>query len=195
MDATSLIPEFEAKDRYPFGVLPDGVHACDEGTFRSRFVDRFPESSTRGPICEGFFLLRREALGFGIVATQWVDGSFVEGKPDPGDVDVVTFCDYDFLNSLATPAEHFAVECLNGRGATKARYHTHTFLVPSCGADHPYHPVFEAARTYWRHWFGKTRDIPNPPGPDLLGYPKGLVEMKLGDPARAPVIHPERGIS
>jgi hypothetical protein len=60
---------------------------------------------------------------------------------------------------------------------------------------HPFHPVFEQARQYWRNWFGKTREIPNPPGPHLPGRPKGFVQMALGDAAQAPVIAMERGVS
>jgi hypothetical protein len=103
------IPELQACPDYPFPLLPDGVHLCEEATFRTHFVERFPKSQTRGLICDGFFRLRAEAVGRGVLATQWVDGSFVEGKPDPGDVDVVSFCDYDFLNNLDTQSQLFVV--------------------------------------------------------------------------------------
>ena len=126
------------------------------------------------------------------MGTQWVNGSFVEGKPDPGDVDVVSFCDYDFLNSLGYERQRLVVQLLNGREATKSRYQTHTFLIPSCPPGHPYRLVFEQARVYWRTWFGKTRDIPNPPGPDLPGRVKGFLQMTLGEAGQAPVISSER---
>ncbi len=94
------IPELQAHPDYPFALLPDRVYPCDETTFRTHFVDPFPDSQTRRPICDGFFRLRAEAAERGIIATQWVNGSFVEGKPDPADVDVVSFCDMDFVNIL-----------------------------------------------------------------------------------------------
>jgi hypothetical protein len=189
----SPIPELQTCPGYPFTLLPDGVYPCDQATFRAHFVDSFPDSQARGPICDGFFRLRTEAAGHGIIATQWVNGSFVEGKPNPGDVDVVSFCDYDFLNNLDTQRQQFVVECLDGREATKETYQTHTFLVVSCPAGHPYHATFEEARVYWRKWFGKTRDIPNPPGPNLPGRLKGFVQMALGDVSLAPIIATERG--
>lgn len=190
--AANTIPFFEAKARYSHEVLPDGVYSCDEPSVRARFVDAFPASKTRPTICGGFFELRHEAAGRGITGVQWVDGSFVESKLDPEDVDVVTFCDYDFLNKLDTPKQQFVVESLNGRERTKGRYNTHTFLVPCCSAGHPYHPIFENWRTYWRKWFGKTRDFPNPPGPDLPGHPKGFIEMRLGDSANVPTVSTAR---
>ncbi len=187
-----MIPDLLPQVGYPYALLPDGVYPCDEETLRLQFVDRFPDSRTRRPIYDGFRLLRREAAGRGIVAKQWVNGSFVEGKPHPGDVDVASFCDYDFLNGLDAESQRFVVELLNGREATKTRYLTHTFLVVFCPPGHPYRPVFDQARAYWRTWFGKTRDIPDPPGPDLPGRVKGFLQMTLGEAGQAPVIPSER---
>lgn len=187
-----MIPDLLPQAGYPYPLLPDGVHPCDEEILRIQFVDRFQDSRTRRVIYDGFRLLRQEAVGRGIVATQWVDGSFVEGKPDPGDVDVVSFGDYAFLNGLDTEGQRFVVQSLNGGEATKARYRTHTFLVVSCPPGHPYRPVFDQARAYWRTWFGKTRDIPDPPGPGLTGLVKGFLQMTLGEAGQAPVIPSER---
>jgi hypothetical protein len=187
-----MIPDLLPQVGYPYSLLPDGVHACDEEALRLHFVDRFPGSRTRRTIYEGFRLLRHEAISRAITATQWVDGSFVEGKPDPGDVDVISFCDYDFLNGLDSESQRFVVQSLGGREATKARYQTHTFLVPSCPTGHPYRLVFEQARAYWRTWFGKTREIPNPPGPNLPGRAKGFLQMALGAVGEAPIIASER---
>lgn len=187
-----MIPDLIPQVGYPYSLLPDGVHPCDEGALRLHFVDRFPDSRTRRGIYDGFRLLRQEAAGRGIAGTQWVDGSYVEGKPDPGDVDVVSFCDYAFLNSLDTEGQRFMVQSLNGGEATKATFQTHTFLVVFCPPGHPYRPVFDQARAYWRAWFGKTRDIPDPPGPDLPGRVKGFLQMTLGEAGQAPVITPER---
>ncbi len=176
-----VIPEFEQREGYPFALLPEGVYPCDAVAFRSHFVERFPGSRTRRVICDGFLQLRHEAVGHGIGATQWVDGSFVERKPDPGDVDVVSFCDYDWLNQLGSASQEAVLQLLNGGAATKARYHTHTFLVPACGMGHPYFPQFEAARQYWRTWFGRTRPLANPAGPPHPGHAKGFLQMPLGE--------------
>ncbi len=187
------IPQLQAYPGSPFPLLPDGVYPCEEAAFHVHFVEPFSASQTRQAICNGFFRLRTEAVEQGIIATQWVNGSFVEGKLDPGDVDVVSFCDYDFLNRLDTQNQQFVIEYLRGGEATKATYRTHTFLVVSCPVGHPYHETFEAVRIYWRNWFGKTRDVPNPPGPDIPGRRKGFVQMTLGEANRAPVVATERG--
>jgi hypothetical protein len=183
MEPMGQIPGFVPQANYPYQVLPDGVYPCDELDLREVFVGGFEASRTREVICGGFLKLRAEITKLGISATQWVDGSFVESKLDPGDVDVVSFCDYDALNGLVVPAQQAIVQLANGGEATKASFQTHTFLVPSCSPSHAYHPVFEAYRSYWRTWFGKTREIPNPPGPDLPGHLKGFLQMTLGGAA------------
>jgi hypothetical protein len=187
-------PVLEQQSPYPYGILPDGVYPCDEETFRKIFVESFPASRTRKVICAGFFRLRREAAAHGIVAVQWVDGSFVEGKENPNDVDVVHFMDVEFLNALPPPAQLFVWHFLNGREATKAGYHTHTFMsVPSCPPGHRDYEEYEAYRSYWRKWWGTTRRIPQPEGEELPGIRKGFIEMIVGDPAQAPPINRNRG--
>ncbi|HLA81864.1 MAG TPA: hypothetical protein VJP78_09670 [Thermoleophilia bacterium] len=176
------------------GNLPDGVYACDEATFQERFVTAFPKSRTRALICEGFLRWMKEAARAVEAATQWVDGSFVSenGGEDPKDVDVVTFYDRNYLNRLNEEATRAIRALLDGGTSTKPEYHTHTILVACCGTEDPYYPVFESSRLYWRTWFGKTRDIPDPPGPDRPGNRKGIVEMTIGDAKACPVISHER---
>jgi len=174
----NAIPDFQVLEGYEYEVLPDGVYSTDEATFYDRFVGQLPESTTREDIYGGFMRLRGESRERGIRATQWIDGSFVESKPDPEDVDVVTFCDYDELNALRDENQRFVAERLAGGEATKMLYKTHTFLVPSCNSDHEYYAVFEHCRAYWRTWFGTAR----------TGQRKGITEMAIGDPNQAPRI-------
>ena len=178
----NVIPDFQPVEGHEYQVLPDGVYPCDEAMFYNRFVGQIAESTTREGICQGFFRLRNDAIVPGIAGTQWIDGSFVESKPDPEDLDVVTFCDYDELNAFTEKDQRFLAERLAGGESTKLVYRSHTFLVPSCDSDHEYFPVFEQYRVYWRRWFGTTR----------TGQRKGLIEMTLGDPSRAPEVNHER---
>lgn len=188
----SELPPFVKRLNHPYGVLPEGIFPCDTTTFRFRFVEAFPQSETRASIYAGFEQLRHDAEELGLAGTQWVDGSFVESKLNPNDIDVVTFCDYDHLNELDEPGQQFARNCLNGRETTLEKYRSHTFLVISCSCSHPDFTVFERFRAYWRQWFGGTRDAPT--DSSTIGPPvsKGIVEMIFGDPVIAPQISPER---
>jgi hypothetical protein len=114
--APDALPEFETLQAYPYPLLPDGVHATDEAHFRAALVERFPGSITRQSICDGYFQFRRDLAAMGILATQWLDGSFVEGKQDPNDIDLVSFVDYDLLNGMTNEAHAFASTHLIGSG-------------------------------------------------------------------------------
>ncbi|MCX7011169.1 MAG: hypothetical protein NTW86_01145 [Candidatus Sumerlaeota bacterium] len=180
-------PPFEKHDGYPYGLLPDGVFPFDEAGFEKRFVAFFPDSKTRRFIRDGFYQLRTDAAEKGIVATQWIDGSFVEGKEDPNDLDVVHFSDYDLLNQMSPQAQKLVETVLNAGDAAKGRYMTHSFLVPSCVKGHPYHMLYADGRKYWRKWFGHTRDRDQEGNP-VPQFAKGFAQMSLGDPELASII-------
>jgi hypothetical protein len=184
------LPEFEPIPNYPHGVLPDGVYDCDESTLVSFFVDQFTDSATRRPISEGFLKLRGRLVALGVSTTQWVDGSFVEGKMNPGDVDVVSFCDYDFANRHLSSSRECG-QLLSGGEDTKPEYRSHTFVVLSCAPDHAYFNTFQQARKYWRKWFGSTRPVPDHSGGGFREHAKGFIQMPLGP--NAPTISTERG--
>ena len=178
--------EHPVSDGYPYRVLPEGVHPCTEAEFADRFVDGFTDAERRPEILQGFLRFRRTAEAADLPAVQWVDGSFVEAKPDPGDVDVVSFVSADRLNDLDEAAQEAVASLLDGHESTKPRYQTHTFLVPHVAPDHPYREVYEAARAFWRNWFGRTREYAPIGGGPWRKAPKGLVQLNLGDGGEAP---------
>lgn len=187
----NAIPAFNER-----GCLPEDVYPCDFAVFRHYFVDnfveRFGEHTNRATIFEGFERLREETASQGLIATQWVDGSFVEESPAPEDVDVVSFCDYDFLNSLPPALKDLTENMLNGRERTEVSHNTHSFLVTSCAQGHPYYPVFEKYRSYWRNWFF-TQAVEPPTGPPrIVTGAKGIIQLSLGDANTVPTIGSER---
>jgi len=187
----SPIPGFEKGERYCWGVLPPGVHACTEEEFANRFVHAFPSSITRSEIADGFMKFRDLAKKLEVGLLQWIDGSFVEEKMDPNDVDVISLADYDILNSLGGEKRNYANDLLD---SGKMRdFHTHSFFQPSCSKEHPYFPVFENQRQYWRRWFGHTRQRRNGDNELLDSIPKGMVKMWMGPSDKVPVISEEGG--
>lgn len=182
------IPEFNER-----GVLPDGIYPCDADAFEERFVAEFSTSEAREEHCDGFKKLRSEIIQKVLLpVTQWVDGSFVTNKENPGDIDVVTFVDYDRLNELSADKQELLLMLANSEERTKPEYSCHTFIVPSCGESHDYFSEFEKWRSYWRKWFGKTRDTKDQNGNVIEGHHKGFVSMTLGDADNAPRISSER---
>jgi hypothetical protein len=116
----------------------------------------------------------------------------VTSKENPGDIDVVTFVDYDKLNELSADKQEFLLTFANSQEGTKPEYGCHTFIVPSCEESHDYFSEFEKWRSYWRKWFGKSRDTKNQNDNVIEGHRKGFVSMTLGDADNAPRISSER---
>ena len=174
------------------GVLPEGVYGCREDHLRARFVEEFPDSKTRKVILAGFLDWRSHVAKIVHAATQWIDGSFVTSKLNPGDIDVVTFCDADYLNK-ATPQQQQAIKALLGADEdTKSLYSTHTFLIASCAPEHPFYPRYEKARKYWRKQWARVRAEHNPAERGKRGRFKGFLEMVVGTREKAPIISHER---
>lgn len=171
------------------GLLPSGVHKCDEDEFRTLLVDRFPTSTSRAIIAAGFTRLRADACDCDIAGMHWVDGSFVTNKVDPDDVDLVTFVDAELLDSLAgTPAEEFIMGTLAAGPATPPQYRSDSYLVAVAASTHPGHDAFMLARDYWRQWFGQMRTLLGPDGEPLPPNSKGILQMELGDSLKQPQV-------
>jgi hypothetical protein len=71
---------------------PYDIIYTDWSTFKAEFVDAFLRSGTRQVIFENFSKYMEKLIT--IIGTdfhQWVDGSFVTRKLNPGDIDFVTF--------------------------------------------------------------------------------------------------------
>lgn len=186
------IPPFEARNGYPNAVLPDGVYPCDEDSVRERFVDGFSGSTRRSTVFNGFVRLRTAATGLNLAFTQWVDGSFVEAKHEPGDIDVVTFADGDALNAMSVDVQDKVEQLLNAGEATQQNYSSHTFLVPAYPQGHPDWASFDSLRRYWRQWWGTTRDHDPTTGQPWIAHQKGFLEMIIGNRDAAPQISPAR---
>ena len=172
------LPDFIDQPGHPVAVLPPGVHPCAEPDCRERLVDQFGESARRPRIWDGFLRLRAALRTTGLSVVQWVDGSFVEAKPEPGDADVVSFVDAEALNSLPPDDQAKAGHLLAGGEETKPAFLTHTFLVPCVPPGGDRHEVYEASRLYWRRWFGRTRGR----------VAKGIVRLDLSGAGPLPLV-------
>jgi hypothetical protein len=181
------LPSFNAE-----GVLPNGVHHATEAEVRERLVDSFPTSASRQPIFEGFCRYRVDLSGLGLNVTQWVDGSFTDAtRLDPDDIDLVNYVSADEVNAIPAPDRARAVALLNGRENTKATYSSHTFLETVFPAGHPFEPLFENRRVYWRKWFAIPQDYSKPPNKTPAPHrgAKGIVSMTVGTTPSAPKIN------
>lgn len=157
-----------------YGYLEPGLHPMSPEEMKTAFVTGFPHSSTRPLIMEGYLrhyqALKHVVDGF----QQFVDGSFVSNKNDPGDVDIVCFIDADTVDNLSVD-DQLKLKALVAGKATKAIYHCDAYFALSCA---PSHPAFSEARSVRKYWMGEF-------GFDRQETPKGIVlieEMKSAKP-------------
>lgn len=77
------------------GYLKSGIYEIDLETFKTIFVDSFPNSITRNHLFDNYLSyiddLQKEVFPY---FEQWIDGSFITKKTNPKDIDIVTFLDY-----------------------------------------------------------------------------------------------------
>jgi hypothetical protein len=131
------------------------------------FVKKFRFSKWRCDVLSGFLALRRKYFLAGVRnGFQWVDGSFAaDVKPEPGDIDVVTFYKHHDQDLLIHKLKHYGVD-VTISGLVKAVYHCDSYLInmsdyESCGLI--------ATSSYWYSLFSHTRDR----------QWKGLVQLPL----------------
>ena len=77
------------------GVLPEGVHFCAIDEVSGMF-GRFQRSDHRIKLTEKLRDMEDQARRSGIVAALIVDGSYVTGKEEPGDIDLIVALRKDF---------------------------------------------------------------------------------------------------
>ena len=195
-----MLPDFDQ-----LGNLPEAVYPCSKSELHHQFVQRFPASTQRKTIFNGFSDLYNLVQAQGISATMWVDGSFTTRKLnprnqnqelEPRDIDVVTFMDYDELNALPLSKRLQLEKFLNAQEDTKRSFQSHTFMIGSCQTDHPYFGEFEKFRRSFRDWFSRhsppsIRTMTNSNLP-YVGPRKGFLEITIGAPLSAPRIDDRR---
>ena len=78
-------------------LTPYDATTTDLPTLERFFVEGFTMSATRRRLFDAYrhyTELIHDTLPTGAALTQWIDGSFVTGKLNPSDVDVVTLVDF-----------------------------------------------------------------------------------------------------
>jgi hypothetical protein len=95
----------------------------------------------------------------------WVNGSFVTGKQEPNDVDVVVFLEEGLMAAHSIQLAAFF-------GRSKSDFGVDCYHVVSCVASSPGHSNYQADTAYWTTLFSSTR-------PNRLGYrhSKGYLEI------------------
>jgi hypothetical protein len=97
---------------------------------------------------------------------QWIDGSFVTKKENPGDIDLVTFINYDILAKIGNKIDDFKYPI------SENKYGVDAYIIEVYPEGHQFRNKTLADMAYWMDKFTKTRR--NREGRKL---PKGFLEL------------------
>lgn len=152
------------------GYLEPGLHEMTLEELEDNFVKAFPGSATRADIMRGYVRHQAELGALRISVTQFVDGSFVTSKLNPGDVDLVCFMEQEEVDRLPRE-EQLKLEKLVSGPATKDEYCCDAYFAPVVPKTHPKFNECHRNRTYWLGEFGFDRED-RPKGIAVLTIPE-----------------------
>jgi len=84
---------------------------------------------------------------------QWVNGSYVTKRTNPGDIDLVTFLDYDVVEQLGNKLDNFKYP------NSEMIYGVDAYIVEVYPENHKERFKYISDRAYWYDRFTKTRRI------------------------------------
>lgn len=157
-----MIPAFDQNME-----LPTGRYLATIGEFEQRFVNTFPSSATRAKIYEGWRRRREELQSIVRVEQEWIDGSFVTGKSNPKDIDVVTFILAHEIDAIPISDRQRVLELTCGNHP-KIVFGCDSYLATVLPEDHPFYNEFLRYRGYWDNQWSRSR----------TGSQKGYVEVR-----------------
>jgi len=147
------------------GILPPGRYKCSPSEIFDLFVKPYPTSNR-----ESLFTywqeydIKLKAFTGGQKLIQWVDGSFITNKLNPGDIDFVTFIPYHLYEPLVDELiDYYTTFSLYDHGLD-------AYICPVYLSTHSEYVHFVSRRQYWQKLFGSQKDNLNR---------KGFLELTL----------------
>jgi hypothetical protein len=84
---------------------------------------------------------------------QWINGSYVTKKNNPGDIDLVTFLDHDIVRELGIKLDDFKYP------NSEIIYGVDAYIVEVYPEDHINRFIYISDKAYWMDRFTKTRRV------------------------------------
>lgn len=159
------------------GLLPPGRHSATVDDVRAAFVDSFPASPNRVELLEAWIGLRRDIELLVSPYRQWLDGSYVTAKLEPGDVDIVTFIDPTLIGRL-TPLEQKALSVLLDPVQSRSTRRCHSFFVPWISLAHVEGHKTAQGEAFWHRWWSGVSPKAPFQDPRFRTVQKGYIEIQ-----------------
>lgn len=119
-------------------------------------VDAHPGSNTRRQIFAGYQNYCKDfSEQITGTFTQWIGGSFVTSKIDPGDIDLVNLI---AGHQIATEEQAKPLLPFLNENGSKEKYSVDGYWAPVFPEGHKHRNVTEEALNYWWTWFGRSRE-------------------------------------
>ena len=148
------IPEFDADT----GCLPcePRFHDATVEEVHQALVTNMPESQRRPQIFEAYLQHKASSTAIlgGAKREQWMDGSFTTKKPEPRDMDFVTWVPAEELSQVAPEYRRALINLFTGQYTRQASL-VHSFLCCIFPPGHPNKHIEGRNRAYWTKWFGQ----------------------------------------
>jgi len=157
-----MIPPFDKN-----GNLPPGCYKPPLSEFEERFVDNFPDSSSRPDIYEGyidFSILICEEMPS--AKKQVLNGSFTTDKIEPGDMDMLIVFDSELLTRI----EKDKCPHVMNNETIMDGYSCHSFPLVKYPKSKPeLYQKYLKKKAYWIDCWGSDRE----------DNPKGLIDIDM----------------
>lgn len=135
-------------------LVPDNKIASTIQELKEEFVTKIP-SSKRKEIFDAYVKYNED---FKKVCNleelhQWVNGSYVTKKSNPGDIDFVTFLDHTIVSQLGFKLDNFKYP------NSELIYGVDAYIIEVYPENHKNNFRYLTDKAYWLHRFTKTRRI------------------------------------
>lgn len=149
-------------------LFPYEGQQIDLPTFQKQFVNELPASRTRATLYQGWIkyneLLRNQ---IGESFEQWINGSFITGKLNPNDIDIVSFIPSHRYDQHEAILDKFWSDNWENEGID-------TYIVKVYRTDDPRFMSTKIDKQQWVKRFLRTK-----PNADFVSYPKGFLTMHI----------------
>lgn len=147
-------------------ILPPGSHTATADEINETLVEAFPASRTRKPIFGDWSRLLPTMAAAVPLHRQWIHGSYVTAKLDPGDVDLLSHYDGPKFDELDPGARDRFNALISGKGAVAPR--CDSLAIAAYPEGHEAREQYLLLAGPWEEMCGSDRN----------GRPRGYIDLQ-----------------
>lgn len=135
-------------------LIPASALQSDLDEFKDVFVDKF-SSQERKDIFERYIKYARDLKNLcGAPYLQWINGSFCTLKPNPRDIDLVSFIPHSIIDGKENEFRRFSYP------NSETEFGVDAYIVKTYTSGNNRYPQYQGDRLYWLDYFSKNSPQP-----------------------------------